>query len=161
MTTSTTSLVRLFDAALQFTSESPADAVVPATGREGEYLGSGTGNALGDRVRGTVQWSFYSGNCLYPSIRRGESVPDGLHLCTLNPGGFIDTDDGARISFDGRGFGLRSPDVYRVSLILAFRTDDARYSWLNRVLGLMEGTFDERHGRATWRVYEPVGMPSA
>ena len=148
-------LVHLFDAAVRFTSESPDDAVVPPDGREGVYLGSGDGVATGERLRGRLRWSFYSGNCLYPQIRRGAAVPDDLNLCTLNPGGYIESDDGARIAFDGKGYGLRSPDRYRVSMTMAFRTEDARYAWLNRVLGVMTGDFDEKTGRADWRVYVP------
>ena len=68
-------LVHLFDAAVRFTSESPDDAVVPPDGREGVYLGSGDGVATGERLRGRLRWSFYSGNCLYPQIRRGAAVP--------------------------------------------------------------------------------------
>jgi hypothetical protein len=147
--------VHLFDAAVQFTSEAPDDAVVPPEGREGAYLGSGDGIVTGGRLTGRLRWSFYSGNCLYPQIRRGEAVPDQVNLCTLNPGGFIDADDGARIAFDGKGFGLRSPERYRVSMTMAFRTDDARYAWLNRLLGVMEGDFDEKTGRAAWHVYVP------
>ncbi len=64
-------------------------------------------------------------------------------------------DDGARIAFDAKGYGLRSPERYRLSMTMAFRTDDARYDWLNRVLGVMEGDFDEKTGRAAWHVYVP------
>jgi hypothetical protein len=148
-------LVHLFDAPVRLTSESPEEAVVPADGREGVYLGSGDGIATGEVLRGTLRWSFYSGNCLYPRIRRGEAVPESLNLCTLNPGGFIESDDGARIAFDGKGYGLRSPERYRVSMTMAFRTDDDRYAWLNCVLGLMDGDFDEKSGRAEWHVYAP------
>ncbi|HEX6976607.1 MAG TPA: DUF3237 family protein [Vicinamibacterales bacterium] len=151
----TGTLVHLFDAAVRFTSESLDDAVVTPDEREGEYLGSGDGVATGERVRGRLRWSFYAGNCLYPQIRRGEAVPDDLHLCTLNPGGYIESDDGARIAFDGRGYGLRSPDRYRLSMTMAFRTDDARYAWLNRVLGVMTGDFHEKTNRAEWHVYVP------
>jgi hypothetical protein len=148
-------LLHLFDAAVAFTSESPADALIPPDGREGAYLGDGDGVVRGERLRGRLRFSFYSGNCLYPRIRRGETVPDALNLCTLNPGGYIESDDGARIDFDGNGYGLRSPERYRVSMTMAFRTVDARYVWLNRVLGLMNGDFDEKTGRATWHVYVP------
>jgi hypothetical protein len=148
-------LVSLFTATLQFTSESPADAVVPPDGREGLYLGSGNGVVSGERVRGALSWSFYSGNCLYPLVRRGQTVPEDLHLCTLNPGGFIDAEDGARIRFDGKGYGLRSPERYLLSMTLAFSTEDERYTWLARMLSVMEGEFDERVGRATWREYVP------
>lgn len=145
-------LDHLFSAVLQFRSESPADAVVPAEGRQGAYLGSGDGTVTG-ALRGTMRWTFYAENCLFPQIRRGEKVPDDLHLCTVNPGGFIETDDGARIAFHGRGYGLRSPQRYLVSMTLSFSTADARYSWLNKVLGLMDGSLDEKAGRAAWNVY--------
>ena len=148
--------MHLFDATVRFTSESPADAVVSPDGREGDYLGSGEGVVVGERLRGRLRWSFYSGNCLYPQIRRGETVPDRLNLCTLNPGGYIDSEDGARIAFNGNGYGLRSPERYRVSMTMAFQTDDARYAWLNRQLGMMTGDFDEKTGRAEWHVYVPA-----
>jgi hypothetical protein len=41
-------------------------------------------------------------------------------------------------------------------MALAFNTEDSRYSWLNEELGVMEGLFDEKTGRATWDVYIPV-----
>jgi hypothetical protein len=43
-------------------------------------------------------------------------------------------------------------------MTLAFTTEDLRYAWLTRVLGVMEGEFDESIGRATWRVYIPRAM---
>jgi hypothetical protein len=73
----------------------------------------------------------------------------------LNPGGFIETDDGARIGFDGKGYGLRSPEQYRLGMTIVFRAEDPRYEWLNTRVGVMEGHFDERAGRATWNVYIP------
>ena len=154
-TVDTSRLARLFTAVLEFTSDSPADAVVPAEGRDGAYIGSGTGSVAGDQLRGTMSWSLYAGNCLYPRIRKGEAVPDGLHLCTLNPGGFLESADGARVRFDGRGYGLRSRDWYRMSATLTFATDAAEYGWLTNVLAVMEGDFDEKAGRAVWQVYIP------
>jgi len=154
-TAETATLTLLFSAVLEFTSDSPADAVVAANGRDGVYIGSGDGTVAGDGLRGTISWSLYAGNCLYPLIRSGQPVPDDLHLCTLNPGGFIETEDGARIRFDGRGYGLRSPDRYRVSATFAFGTEAARYGWLTKVLAVMEGDFDEKAGRAIWQVHVP------
>ena len=147
----------LFAAVLQYRSESQADAAVSAEGREGAFIGSGDGMATGEQVKGTVRWSLWSGNCVYPSLRKGQPIPAGLHLCTMNPGGLIQTPDGAQIRFDGRGYGLRTPEKYHVSLTLSFGTEDARYAWLRKVLGTMEGDFDEKAGRATWRVYVPTG----
>jgi len=147
----------LFQAVLQYRSESEADAVVAAGGREGAYIGSGDGTVKGDRIRGTVRWSLWSGNCVYPLVRKGQKIPAGLHLCTMNPIGFIETPAGTRIRFDGRGYGVRSPDKYRVSVTLVFGTDDARYAWLSKIPAVMEGEFDEKAGRAIWNVHIPSG----
>jgi hypothetical protein len=148
-------VVHLFDAAVQFISAAPAEAVVAPEGRQGVYLGDSGGTASGERLRGTLRCSFYSGDCLYPQIREGKAVPNDLHLCTINPGGYIESEDGARIAFDGNGYGLRSAERYRVSMTIAFRTNDARFAWLTRVLGVMEGDFDEKTGRSVWHVYVP------
>jgi hypothetical protein len=150
-------LEKLFKADLQYRSDSQSDAVVVAEGREGVYIGSGDGTVSGDRFRGTLRWSLWSENCLYPSVRSGQSVPEGLHLCTINPAGFIETLDGARIRFDGRGYGLRSSEKYQTNLTLVFSTEDVRYEWLTKVVAVMEGEFDEKTGRATWNVYVPAG----
>ena len=155
--TGTNGLEPLFTAVLQYRSNSQSDAAVSTEGREGALIGSGDGRATGEQVEGTVLWSLWSGNCVYPSLRRGQPIPDGLHLCTMNPGGLIQTPDGAQIRFDGKGYGLRTPKKYHVSLILSFGTEDTRYAWLRKVLGMVEGDFDEKAGRATWRVYVPTG----
>ena len=149
-------LVRIFTAVLAFTSESPSDSVVSAAGRDGAYIGSGSGSVSGDRVRGTMSWSLYAGDCLYPFIRRGEAVPDAVHLCTLSPGGFINTEDGVRIRFEGRGYGLRSPDWYKLSATFTFATDQDEYQWLTHTLAVMEGELDEKTGRALWQVFVPA-----
>jgi hypothetical protein len=149
-------LEKLFKADLQYKSESESDSVVPAEGREGVYIGSGDGTAIGARLHGTLRWSLWSGNCLYPLVRSGQSVPDGLHLCTINPAGFIETEDGARIRFEGRGYGLRSSEKYQTNLTLIFSTEDVRYEWLTKVLGITQGEFDEKTGRAIWNVYVPA-----
>lgn len=146
----------LFRAVLQYQSTSEKDAVIGAEGREGAYIGSGNGTITGERVQGTVKWSLWAGNCVYPLVRKGQSVPDGIHLCTMSPVGFIETHDGARIRFDGRGYGLRDPEKYRTSLTLVFGTEDPRYAWLTKTMGIMEGEFDEKKGSAVWRVYVPV-----
>jgi hypothetical protein len=79
MSTSTSSgesgLEALFKADLEYRSDSQSDAVVTAEEREGVYIGSGDGTVIGDRVRGTVHWSLWSGNCLYPVVRSGQSGP--------------------------------------------------------------------------------------
>lgn len=145
----------LFDAVLQFASDTPADAAIPADGCDGACIGSGEGTVTGDRLRGTMTWTLYAGDCLYPRIRRGEAVPDDLHRCTLTFGGFIDTHDGVRIRIDGRGYGLRSAVRYLLSTTLAFQADAPQYDWLTKILAVMEGDLDEKAGRAVWRVFAP------
>jgi hypothetical protein len=147
---------RLFTALLQYRSASPSDAVIPSAGREGSYIGSGDGSVTGERLQGVIRWSLFSENCVYPAARAGQAVPAGLHLCTMNPGGFIETSDGARIRFEGRGYGLRTAERYRTGLTLVFTTEDTRYAWLTPLLGLVDGEFDESAGRATWNVYVPA-----
>jgi hypothetical protein len=152
-------LVHLFRGVLQYKSQAEEEAIVPSDGREGAYIGSGDGTVKGDQLSGTVRWSLWAGNCVYPLLRSGQNISDGLHLCTMNPVGFIETTDRARVRFDGRGYGLRTPARYSTSLTLVFGTEDTRYSWLTRVLGVMEGEFDEKAGRATWDVYIPATGP--
>jgi hypothetical protein len=125
----------LFKAVRQYQAESQADAVIAAERHEGAYIGSGDGTVTGGRLR------------------------EGLHLCTMNPTGFIETHDGARIRFDGRGYGLHSPKKYQTSLTLMFGTEDARYAWITKILAVMEGEFDEKAGRAVWNVYIPRDEP--
>jgi hypothetical protein len=146
----------LFTAVLQYQSDSPDKTVVPSQGREGALIGNGDGTVAGTQVRGTVHWSLWSGDCEYPLVRKGQAIPDGLHVCTMNPVGFIETADGARIRFDGRGYGVRSPERYRTSVTLVFGTEDHRYAWLTKTIGLMDGLFDEKAGRAVWNVYIPA-----
>jgi hypothetical protein len=74
----------------------------------------------------------------------------------MSPAGLITTPDGAHIRFDGRGYGLRTPEKYQTSLTLVFATEDTRYAWLTHMLGVMEGESDEKIGRADWRVYVPA-----
>jgi hypothetical protein len=145
----------LFSVKLQSHSEKVADSVVPVDGREGEYIGTAEGKVEGKKLSGTMRTNMFSGNCPVPGMRKGAEPPKELHLCTLNPGGIIETQDGARIRFDGKGYGMFSPEKYRMSMTMAFATDDPRYQWLTPRLGAMEGEFDLKAGSATWNVYLP------
>ena len=146
----------LFKGALAFTSQAESEAVVATDGHDGAFLGSGDGTLTGGRIHGKIRWSIWSGNCLYPAVRKGQPVTEGMHLCTLNPGGFIETSDGARIRFEMRGYGLRYPDGhYRTGGTMAFGTEDARYAWLTKAVAVMEGDFDEKAASGTWNVYFP------
>lgn len=112
----------------------------------------------GETLQGTIRWSFYSADCVYLLVRRGEEVPAGQHLCYDNPGGFIETTDGARIRFDAKGYGLRGfdpaqPHLWRLTMALPFSTEDPRYRWLNTRLGVWEGQFNEQTQSANYRAY--------
>jgi hypothetical protein len=150
----------LFDADLEYVNDQAAE--VPAEDREGEYIGSGIGRLAGDRINGTIRWSLFAADCAYLLVRAGIEPGPGEELCRVHPGGVIETDDGARIQFDARGYGLRGadrnqPHLWRLTAALHFATQDTRYRWLNTTLGLWEGTFDERVGRARYSAYGTHG----
>lgn len=146
----------LFDAELEYVNDQAVEA--PAEDREGEYIGSGIGRITGDRLGGTIRWSMFAAECAYLLVRAGVEPGPGQDLCRVHPGGVIETDDGAQIQFDARGYGLRGadrtqPHLWRLTAALHFATTDPRYRWLNTTLGLWEGTFDERAGQARYRAF--------
>ncbi len=152
------SMDRLFDAEAQHRPDMAP--VVSAEGREGELIGSAEGKVKGEKIRGTIRVTFYSAECVFPQVLAGHPVDPGLHVCKENPGGFIETDDGGLIEIDGKGFGMRGfdprePQRWRLMMGIRFATRDKRYGWLNGTLGLWEGIFDEKGGRAFYRVYVP------
>ncbi|MCI0410251.1 MAG: hypothetical protein L0191_17115, partial [Acidobacteria bacterium] len=101
------SMNHLFDAEIHYRSD--MEPVVPAEGREGELIGSGDGKVAG-KIRGTIRWSFFAADCAYLLVKAGIEPPPGQHLCKTNPGGIIQTEDGATIWFDAKGYGLRGYD---------------------------------------------------
>ncbi|MFQ5908240.1 MAG: DUF3237 family protein [Thermoplasmata archaeon] len=149
-------LIDLFKADLSYRGD--MEAVVSPEGRRGALIGSGDGVVSGERIRGRVQWSFYSGDCAYLLVKAGLTPSPEQHLCTADPGGIIETEDGAIIRFDARGYGFRGvdadrPHLWRLAMALQFSTEDERYDWLNDSFGVWFGEFDERVGRAHYRAY--------
>src|SRR5260221_10183769 len=98
----------LFDADLEYVNDQTAE--VPSEDREGEYIGSGIGSITGERLNGTIRWSMFAADCAYLLVRAGIEPSPGEELCRVHPGGVIETDDGARIQFYARGYGLRGAD---------------------------------------------------
>jgi hypothetical protein len=150
----------LFAAELQYNPD--VRVVVAADDREGDLIGTGDGRVVGRRINGTIRWSFYAADCAYLLVKAGVNPGPGQHLCRTNPGGVIETDDGAVIRFDARGYGLRGydssqPHRWRLTAALQFATADRRYLWLNTTLGIWEGEFDETMGRAHYRAYVRLG----
>jgi Protein of unknown function (DUF3237) len=151
------SFQHLFDAELAYRTDTAP--VVPPEGREGTLLGSGDGRAEGPRISGAVRFSFYEEGCpLDPGFLEAPAdakLADGDYLCKTNPGGVIQTDDGATIQFDAKGFALRleaQAPRWKLASAIRFATDDPAYRWLNDVLALYEGEFNERTGQGRWRV---------
>lgn len=149
----------MFDAELWYNSS--IGAVVPTEKREGEFIGSGEGTVTGDKIHGTIRWSFFAAHCAYLLVKAGIEPAPGQHLCKTNPSGVIETEDGAQIWFDAKGYGLRGydaehPHQWRLTMALQFTTDAERYRWLNTSLGLWEGQFDEKTGCAHYRAYTQV-----
>lgn len=148
---------------MEWRSRPDAPVVVPAGDRDGVLLGSGDGTVRGDLLDGRLRFSMYSAECpMDPGFLDGigTSLDDlGDHVCRVTPGGVIETDDGARIQFDVKGFGLRTtePDV-RWSLTggIRFATDADEYAWLNRLMGVWDGEFFEHDGTARYRVHARV-----
>ncbi len=137
----TEQLERLFVAELQYTSEE--EPIVSAEGRDGVLIGNGDGTVTGEKVRGTIRWSFYSGNGAYVFVRAGIEPGPEQYLGTAYPGGVIETDDETQ------------PHLWRLTMGVKFSTDDERYGWLNTTLGLLVSDFDETTSQGIWRVYLP------
>lgn len=130
-------LEHLFDAELQY---QPGMAALADEG-DGVLVGSGDGKVAGG-LAGTLRWTLFE--------QPGELV------CAMSPTLRIETHDGAEILADGRGFAARDraeASEWRVAATLRFRTDDARYAWLDRLLGLWEGELDSERHRARYRAY--------
>jgi hypothetical protein len=79
----------LFDAELDYQPGMP-----PLT-REGDgaLIGSGDGAVHGPKLTGTLEWTLFE--------------QAGSTMCAMAPVATITTGDGARIRFEGRGYGIR------------------------------------------------------
>jgi hypothetical protein len=119
--------------------------VLAEPGRVGDYLGSGEGTIKGDRVNGRVQWDLFE---------KVEEI-----VCESNLRGLIETEDGATIQFDTLGF-FRRPtrpedNIWMNTSAVTFHTNDPRYTWLNEIAGIWQGTFDMAAYRHSYQVFIP------
>ncbi len=140
----------LGDVELRYTSLASLDY-----GAGGQLYGTMEGWLRGDALRGELRLTN-----LAP--RR----PDDVNLPTLR--GLLTTEDGAAIYVELNGIAtLRPSDQARVFVTsLTFRTGDARYAWLNTILGVLEGILDTVGvgGLARGRAYQcvpTIGAPDA
>jgi hypothetical protein len=139
-------LAHLFDAELVYRSE-----MEPLTREgEGELIGSGDGSVVGDAIAGALVWTLFE--------------RPGKLSCAMNPVAVIETEEGARVRFEARGFARRSDEASRtwgVAATLRFESDHERYRWLNNALGVWEGEFDAEAHRARYKAYVVKDSASA
>jgi hypothetical protein len=134
------SLDHLFDAELHYRPD--LAPLVPTSEREGELTGSGDGAVNGGRLAGSLRWTLFE-------------VPGEL-ACAMAPVAEIETEDGARVRFEARGYGRRATRenrVWKVAATLRFETADERYAWLDGALGVWEGEFDADAHQARYRAF--------
>lgn len=137
-------LEHLFDAELHYRQD--IEPVVSSEGREGELIGSGDGTVNGGRLIGRLRWSMFAADCVFRVDGSG----------TGNPAVVLETEDGATIWIEGKGYGLRRESAapnWRLTASLRFQTDDPRYRWLDNAFGIWEGVFDEDARHARYRAF--------
>lgn len=131
-------LEHLFDAELVYRSNTE-----PLSRHgEGDLIGSGDGTVVGPAVKGALVWTLFE--------RPGKLV------CAMNPVALIETEDGAHVRLEARGFGRRaeeSSSTWAVAATLRFESEDERYRWLDSALGVWEGEFDAQAHRARYAAY--------
>lgn len=139
-------LEHVFDAELEH-----REGMAPlADSGEGELIGSGDGGVDGERVRGRLRWTLFEGG--------------GGLTCTMHPMLVIDTDDGARIGIEGRGYAHRASQadqLWQVAATLLFSAKADTYAWLDGALGVWEGEFDNERGTARYRAFVQTPAPPA
>jgi Protein of unknown function (DUF3237) len=74
----------------------------------------------------------------------------------MNPVALIETEEGARVRLEARGFARRSDQpsrIWAVAATLRFESDHERYAWLENALGVWEGEFDADAHTARYHAY--------
>ena len=95
-------------------------------GAQETWFARGEGKINGSRLSGTTIWAPYA-----------ERREDGCWITRSD--GVITTDDGASVIWTNSALSVES-EPYRIQTIgtWRFHADDPRYSWLNKVVALME-----------------------
>ena len=133
-------LVDLAELELTYTSLESLDY-----GSGGQLYGTMEGRLAGERLSGELRLTNLA-----------ERRADNVNLPTLR--GVLTTDDGAAVWVELDGIAtLRPSDEARVFVTgCRFRTGDERYSWLNTVVGVLEGVLGAVAvgGEARGRIFE-------
>lgn len=85
------SLQHIFDAELQYQAD--MEPIIAAADGDGQLIGSGDGQVSGPLLAGNLQWTLFE----HP----------GEFVCSMNPLAVIETEDGARIRVQARGYARR------------------------------------------------------
>ena len=105
--------------------------VRPFAGSEAQGFGTGTGEAVGERLHGPIRWSNY------PRMNdAGVLMPDARGVITT---------DGGPVLFEFRGYSIgATPDAPRrtVTAAVTFRTEVDEHRWLNTAIAVHDGTID-------------------
>jgi hypothetical protein len=102
---------------------------------------------------GTIQGERVSGShrAMNKSVVRADNV------VTPDIRGALTTLDGAEVYYEIRGYGIEVESLRHFTGSMYFLTGDARYEWLNTVVGVMEGRYtrtDDGFLIGTFQVYE-------
>lgn len=128
----------LFDVDLRYHDSTAAMARPDGAGN---LIGSGTGQIHGPQLHG---------NCGGPiSSTRGPTVAQ------LTLVGEIETEDGATIGFDSRGFAVApaTGTAWKITAAVGFVVEDPRYQWLQAIQAVWAGKFDESNATARYRAF--------
>jgi hypothetical protein len=133
---------QLFQAEFHYRPNTPPVELPQQASRSGDLLGSGDGSVRGAMLQGRVHWSLFE-----------VQGP----VCETNLVGVITADDGARVKFETRGYGVvpdpNQPHLWDMPAVVRFWTESPAYHWLNTTLARWEGTFDMRRGVHTYQAY--------
>jgi hypothetical protein len=139
----------LFEGTLRYEGEGVW--VFPYRGEEGAGFGTGSGEIVGERLRGSVRWANHP--------RRRE---DGVWLPDLH--GVIHTIDGADVLVTMKGQSVQrtgEPVRRAVTCAVTFKTDHERYMWLNVVFAVLEGQINEETATIIVRAFQCINEVSS
>ena len=105
--------------------------VAPFAGKEGQGYGTGTGEATGERLSGSVRWSNYprmtDDGVLLPDVRGIVMTPEGPVL----------------FEFRGNSIPANPGDTTRnIAASVVFRTQAEEHKWLNHAIVVQQGVID-------------------